>query len=456
MKPLHLVGLSRAALTPEQIHTLPDPATLNFFGPKVGAHLWAKNGQPAEQSSAHKWAPTLNSSIRHGVCDRPLGQPPFFLPWLDRPAPSRLPWWVRLLRTLDGAGACCGAVSVLLLLALCGCATKHPHHAPPVAASLVAAPTPSPLDTRLLLPPPDEFTLGPGDRLEIEFIGDTTSRSSAEVGPDGKIYFNLLPGIDVGGLTLAQARSLISSRATQFMRETPNVALSLQEVASKRVWILGSVNQPGIYPLAGPLTLLGALAEAGGPTIAEEGNSPLASRSVSADLRRGFVLRGGQMLPVDFERLILQGDITQNIYLRPGDFIYLPAATAQTVHVIGAVSVPGAVYSGDGITLVQTIASAGGTIKDAYTTHVAIVRGSMTQPTISIVDYKAMIKGTAPDVVLEPHDIVYIPYTPYRTIGRYVDLILRTFVQTVGVNEGAHAVDSSAGSVGVNVQVNPR
>ena len=418
--------------------------------------MWAKSGQPAKQSIAPKWAPAFGSSTRHWVCEGLFGPPPFFLPWSDRPAPSRLPWWVRLLRTANGVGACCGAVSVLLLITLCGCATKQPHHAPPVAASLVTAPTPPPLDSGLLLPSSEEFTLGPGDRLEIEFIGDSTSRSSTEVGPDGKIYFNLLPGIDVGGLTLAQARSLIASRSNQFMRETPNVALSLQEVASKRVWILGSVNQPGIYPLAGPLTLLGALAEAGGPTLAEEGDSPLASRSVSADLRRGFVLRGGQVLPVDFERLILQGDITQNIYLRPGDFIYLPAATAQTVHVIGAVSVPGAVYSGDGITLVQTIASAGGTIKDAYTTHVAIVRGSMTKPTISIVDYKAMIKGTAPDVVLEPHDIVYIPYTPYRTIGRYVDLILRTFVQTVGVNEGAHAVNSSAGSVGVNVQVNPR
>jgi protein involved in polysaccharide export with SLBB domain len=240
------------------------------------------------------------------------------------------------------------------------------------------------------------------------------------------------------------------------MRETPNIAVTLQAVASKRVWVLGSVNQPGIYPMPGPMTLLAALAEAGGPTAAGEGSTPLAVRSVSADLRRGFVLRYGQILPVDFEKLVQQGDISQNIYLMPGDFIYLPAATAQTVHVLGAVRVPGAVYSGDGITLIQTIASAGGTIKDAHVTHVAIVRGSLTQPTISIVDYKAMIKGTTPDVVLEPHDIVYIPYTPYRTVGRYVDLILRTFVQTVGVNEGAHAIDSNSAATNVGVQVNTR
>ncbi len=371
----------------------------------------------------------------------------------NQPNPAPLPWWVHTLRMV-GAGGC--AVGLLLALTLSGCSTPRRPPATPIPAIPVATPEPSRLDPKLLLLPPGEFTLGPGDRLEIEFIGDTTTRSTTEVGPDGKIYFNLLPGIDVWGMTLAQTRSMITARSAQFMRETPNVAVTLQAVASKRVWVLGSVNQPGIYPMSGPMTLLAGLAEAGGPTAAEEGGTPLASRSVSADLRRSFVLRRGQILPVDFERLVRQGDFSQNIYLLPGDFVYLPAATAQTVHVLGAVSVPGAVYSGDGITLIQTIASAGGTIKDAYVTHVAIVRGSLTQPTISIVDYKAMLKGTAPDVMLEPHDIVYIPYTPYRTVGRYVDLILRTFVQTVGVNEGANAVDSNSGSVGVNVQVNPR
>ncbi len=373
-----------------------------------------------------------------------------------RAAGVRLPRWLRLLRDAAQIGSGRGGTGLLLLLVLAGCASPPKPRPAPVSANLVSAPASPRLDAQLLQIPPDAFTLGPGDRLEIEFIGDTTSRSSCEVGPDGKIYFNLLPGIDVWGLTLAQTKSLITTRSTQFMRETPNVAINLLEVASKRVWVLGSVNQPGIYPMFGPTTLLAALAEAGGPTTAEEGNNPMASRSVSADLRRSFVLRRGEILPVDLERLVLHGDVSQNIYLRPGDFVYLPAATAQTVHVLGAVGLPGAVYSGDGITLIQTIASAGGTIKDAYSSHVAIVRGSLTQPTISIVDYKAMLKGTAPDVVLEPHDIVYIPYTPYRTLGRYMDLILRTFVQTVGVNEGAHAVDSNAGSVGVNVQVNPR
>ncbi|HZP61575.1 MAG TPA: SLBB domain-containing protein [Opitutaceae bacterium] len=330
--------------------------------------------------------------------------------------------------------------------------------APPATTSvsnLVAPANPPQLDPALLQLSTDAFTLGPGDKMEIEFIGDLSSRTSVEVGPDGKIYFYLLPGIDVWGLTLPQARDLIAEKSEMFLRKKPGVAITLREVNSKRIWVLGHLNNPGIFPMSGPVTLLDAVAEAGGPTAAIETNGLGSPKMATADLRHSFVLRRGQMIPVDFQRLIFEGDLSQNIYLQPGDFVYLPSAMARTVHVLGAVALPGAVASDNGITLIQTIASAGGTIKDAYLSHVAVVRGSLTQPTISIVDYLAIVKGTAPDVFLEPHDIVYVPYTPYRTLTRYMDLILRTFVQTVGVNEGAHAVSSKAGSVGVNVQVNP-
>jgi protein involved in polysaccharide export with SLBB domain len=350
-----------------------------------------------------------------------------------------------------GAGA-------LLALAMAGCSTLPPPPAaslpPPVAPTLVAAPAP-PLDPALLQFPSDVFKLGPGDRMEIEFVGDLTSRTSVEVGPDGKIYFYLLPGLDVWGLTLPQAKDLIAEKAELFMRKKPDVSITLLEVDSNRIWILGHLNRPGIFPMAGPMTLLEAVAEAGGPTPPSEAAGPGSPKTDTADLQHSFVLRRGQMIPVDFQRLVLEGDLSQNIYLQPGDFVYLPSATARTVHVLGAVGLPGAVTSGGDITLVQTIASAGGTVADAYLSHVAIVRGSLTQPTVSIVDYRAIVKGLAPDVLLEPHDIVYVPYTPYRTLTRYVNLILETFVETVGVNEGAHAVNSHSASVGATVQVTP-
>jgi polysaccharide biosynthesis/export protein len=67
------------------------------------------------------------------------------------------------------------------------------------------------------------------------------------------------------------------------------------------------------------------------------------------------------------------------------------------------------------------------------------------------VDIRPMLAGQAPDIALQPQDIVFVPHTPYRVLTRYVDLILDTFVRTVGVNEGARAVDGQAQPLGVTV-----
>src|SRR5690606_16738918 len=131
-----------------------------------------------------------------------------------------------------------------------------------------------------------------------------------------------------------------------------------------------------------------------------------------ADLGQSFVIRNGKRLPIDFEALIKGGDMSQNIYLQPDDFVYLPSATARDIYVLGAVRMPKAVGR-QHRTLAAAIAEAGGTVPTAYRSHVGIVRGSMNDPKIAIVNYDDIVRGKAPDVVLEPRDIVYVPYSPY-------------------------------------------
>src|ERR1700756_2202740 len=55
----------------------------------------------------------------------------------------------------------------------------------------------------LLQPPTEPFVLGPGDKLDIEMQGNPDTRATATIGLDGKVYYSLLPGVDLGGLTLA-------------------------------------------------------------------------------------------------------------------------------------------------------------------------------------------------------------------------------------------------------------
>jgi len=333
-----------------------------------------------------------------------------------------------------------------------------------LAGAAADTPPPEPLDPGLLQPGTEAFHLGPGDRIDIELVGDASTRTSVTVGPDGKIYYYLLPGLDVWGLTLPEARDRLGVELNRFLREKPVVSLTLRTVASQRVWVLGRVGSPGVYVLGGPTTLLDALAQAGGLSsssalaslAASIGvNLPTGSGSETADLSRSFLIRKGRLIPVDFQRLLRDGDLSQNVYLQPDDFIFLPSVRAAQVHVLGAVLQPHSERMTGSLTLVQSIALAGGTEPEACLSNVAILRGPLAHPQIAVVRVDAILRGKAPDVRLEANDIVYIPYSPNTVLARYVSLILDTFVRTVGVNEGVYAVTGKSSPVGVGVNVAP-
>ena len=215
-------------------------------------------------------------------------------------------------------------------------------------------------DRSWLAPATNLFTVGPGDKLEIELLSEPGSKTVTVVAPDGKIYFSLLPGIDVWGLSLGQIKARLEQELSKYVRDQPQVSLVLRDVQSRHVWILGHVQAPGIYPLAAPMTLLEALSLAGGSLSlsAFRQAEAFGASDELADLRRSFVLREGKMLPVDFQRLLHLGDLSQNIYLQPDDFIYLPATTAREIYVLGAVAQPRAVPFKDGMTVASAVGSA--------------------------------------------------------------------------------------------------
>jgi polysaccharide biosynthesis/export protein len=345
----------------------------------------------------------------------------------------------------------------LLLATVVGCAgTGRRTGSPAKLVNLGSDPTTLAVTNQLnpewLRPGTTPFTLGPGDRLEVEILGNLNSRAVTSVGPDGKIYYYLLPGMNVWGLTLAETRDLLQKELGKYLTE-PQLTVTLREVSSKHVWLLGRLSKPGIYAMAAPMSLLEAIALAGGTASSgNAGSGTQVSLQELADLRHSFVMRQGQFLPVDFSRLLREGDTSQNIYLQPDDFVYVPSASSQQVYVLGAVRFPRSVPYTDRMTLVSAMASATGAatvdwfvpgnygvMADAYLSHVAIVRGSLSEPQLSVVDYGAIIKGKARDVLLEPGDIVYVPNAPYSTLKRYLNTIVGTFITTVAANEGIAA-----------------
>ena len=303
------------------------------------------------------------------------------------------------------------------------------------------------IDSAWLKPPTSEFRLGPGDKVDVELLGNGDGPQPALVGPDGKIYFNLISGLKVWGLTLAQSRDLLQEQLSHFYKN-PRVSVTLREVRSARVWVLGRLNTPGIYPMETSMTVVDAIARAGGLYTAQF----TGTTEELADLQHSFLLRHGKFLPVNFSRLIHDGDLSQNIYLEPDDFVYLPSALSTEVYVLGAVNEPRAVSFKDQVTLSSAIANARGTVPDAYLREIVIIRGSLTEPHYAVVNFLDILKGRAPEVRLQPRDIVYVPDRPLGMFQSAVKSVVDTFVRTVAANEGLHAGGSPT-KIGVGVNV---
>jgi protein involved in polysaccharide export with SLBB domain len=347
---------------------------------------------------------------------------------------------------------------LFLLLAFClaSCSltqVKFDPHAKTVAASTEpafsnassSATTPP---ANLLAAPTAPYQLGPGDKLDIEILGETGSRAETFVTPDSKLYFNLLPGLDVTGLSPTKLQQELETRLTQFYKN-PKISVNLVEAVSQRVWVLGRVNSPGIYPLNRPLRVLDAVSLAGGLFTSRF----TGTTEELADLQHSFVVRGGQMMPVDFQKLIRNGDMNQNIYLQPNDFIYLPSSLTNEVYVLGAVIEPRPVGFMNDMNLMAAIGRGLGLRPDADLTHVKVIRGSLTDPKIASVNAKDIISGKAANIRLEPGDIVFIPGAGQISAGSAAKEAVNTFVRVVAATEGGNASTGRSEPVGVNVNL---
>ncbi len=292
------------------------------------------------------------------------------------------------------------------------------------------------LPPETLRPSTQEYLVGVGDILEIEISEMPGTRAETFVMPDGMLYYDLAGGVQAGGITLETLRQRLRDALSNDY-SSPLVQLTLKEVNSRRYWILGRVNSPGLYPIQQPTTLLEAIARAGGLFTSRFSGST----EELGDLGRSVVIREGKVLPVDFKALLREGDMSQNIYLRPDDYIFIPSALSSNVYVLGEVRQPQAIGFKDNLSLVAAIAAAKGPLPKARTDQVVIVRGSLLEPRVAVVDFGAVLTGKARNFELEPFDIVWVPKDPWLHLEDSVWSIVHTAARTIAVREGARAAN---------------
>ena len=187
-----------------------------------------------------------------------------------------------------------------------------------VALGCAATPPKEALD-EATKPVSKEFLLGPEDVLEVTVWRNQDLSRTVVVRPDGKISLPLIGDVQASGLSSAQVAAKIAARLTEF-KENPNVSVSIKEVNSYFIYVLGEVLKPGKYPIKSYATVLQGVSLAGGFTN-------FASKSKMAVIRTVTNGNGNQhqiRIPVPYNELVSGKGEIENFVLKSGDTIVVP------------------------------------------------------------------------------------------------------------------------------------
>ena len=163
--------------------------------------------------------------------------------------------------------------------------------------------------------PPPNYLIGTDDVLSVVFWRDKDMSADVVVRPDGKISLPLVNEMQAGGLTPAQLRDAIETRAKQYV-EDPAVTVVVKQVNSRKLFITGQVEKPGSYQMTGATTVLQLISMAGGLREFADGRRIEIMRTGKGGKQTGFVFN---------YRQVSEGkNLAQNIELQPGDTVVVP------------------------------------------------------------------------------------------------------------------------------------
>jgi polysaccharide export outer membrane protein len=212
------------------------------------------------------------------------------------------------------------------------------------------------------------YVIGDEDVLQISVWGSPELTVQVPVRPDGMISFPPVGDVKTTGLTPLELKAILEKELEKYVK-APVVSVIVTSINSFKVFVLGEgvtrtatagATTSGAITLRRNTTLLQLLAQLG--TLQ------------NADLNNSFVLRNGIKISVDFYKLVVKGDVSQDIQLSPNDLIFIPDNFEKRIMVVGAVKTPSVIQYREGMTALDAILSAGGFTEFANQNDVVIVR----------------------------------------------------------------------------------
>lgn len=305
-----------------------------------------------------------------------------------------------------------------------------------IDAQQAARPQGVPQEVRALFDKPRAYVLGPGDVLSIVVWGhpelnmpalqvtsgvDTAGSNAVVTGytvdARGMVQFAFVGMVPVAGLTEADARELLARRLSEYVRN-PQITLRIQAYRSKRVYLDGAVQSPGLQIINDvPMTLPEAINRAGGFTA-------------TADRSWVALTRGDKTVRINLPDLIAKGGNPSDILLRDGDLVRFYAATDSKVFVLGEVARASTLTLNNGkLSLNQALGDAGGVSQySGDARHVYVVRGDNgNKPVVYHLDASTpSAMALADGFSLQANDVVFVDASALVRWSRVVNLLLPT------------------------------
>jgi polysaccharide export outer membrane protein len=192
--------------------------------------------------------------------------------------------------------------------AAAGSQTGNPQTAVPQSGAPQAAQAQPGIDL------PSDYMIGAGDVLGVVFWREAEMSGDVTVRPDGKVTLPVMGEIMAAGLHPSVLQEQIMAAAKKFIND-PNVAVVVRTINSRKVFVTGRVTAPGSHPLLGPLTVMQAIALAGGLTEYADGKNITVLRTEKGESRT---------YKFNYKDVARGKNVEQNIQLRPGDTVVVP------------------------------------------------------------------------------------------------------------------------------------
>lgn len=236
-----------------------------------------------------------------------------------------------------------------------------------------------------------DYIIGEGDVLKITVYDHDDLTTTVRVSGDGFIVLPLIGQIDVKKKTISQITAKISSLLADGYVINPQVTIFIQEFKSKKAFIMGEVNKPGLYVLPGQTTFLALLSEAGGLNK-DAGDKAIIKRKANPTANE-------RIISIDLNDLIEKGDTSLDILILDGDSVYV--TKAGVFYVTGEVKTPAAYKREEGTTVIKAITMAGGFSDKASKSRVRIVR--------KINGKEEVLEKVKMDEPVLPDDVIIVP-----------------------------------------------